>query len=669
MKIKWIFLTIWILSILAFVIGQFLAPQDYASLPNNPWENLFGTSFVLGVISFILMLIFIVVGKKNKEPNESSKRRGSFVKFLLFVWLFCLFGFGISVLVATNFFRSTGTGTILGSSLLYIILLVVFGGIGTVSFGLMALLIIINAFSENKILEYREPSNAIVSIIKISFILAFLPLWLIYKASNIEKLFGHIRKEGFKTSMLRPKSFKSFIKRFVSVIVVSLVFIPIWVGGYWLVGTITAERLGYVAEDVNIVGTGSMYPTWPKGTAGKDPKELAKEVISKAGFLPYPNGLVLKGKRIFGHVLERGDIIIWIDDATKDLTSQNGGEATGLIKRLIGLPGDKIELRDGIVYLNSEPQKEPYIAKPRSTYGEKFLKECQVITVPEGEVFAMGDNRKGSADSREIGFVPIKDVSRVLPLSKQKGTLDKNWHDASNDLIDSTKPKIDKVKFVELLNEKRKEKGVSILKHNLKLEKSAYLRGEAILKYNDFEQKSSYTMEKSMADAGYWNTYWWEMPIQGYYEADELIENFLDRNWSSGKETWFDKKFDDIGIAEVEGELNGCPTQVIVIHIAGYIPATYEKGVVDSWKTSLASLKGIQSGWQGLKNNSSFYEKNKGDIDRINEIISIRISNISIIVSKMEARQWFTSAEQKMIDSDQALYNEQEAIATRLNSK
>lgn len=603
------------------------------------------------------------------KKNKSSKRKGSFIKFLLFVWLFCLFGFGTSALVATNFFRSTGTGTILGSSWLYVILLVVFGGIGTLSFGLMVLMIIIKTFSENKVLEFTEPRNAFLNVIKIIFLLAFLPLYLIYRVLDIGEFIGRIKKGGFKISLLRPRNFKSSINHCVSFAAVSLVFIPIWVGGYWLVGTITAGRLGYLTEDVNIVGTGSMYPTWPKGTAGKDPKELAKEVISKAGFLPYPNGLGLKGKRIFGHVLGRGDIIIWIDDATKELTSQNGGEATGLIKRLIGLPGDKIELRDGIVYLNGEPQKEPYIAKPRSTYGEKFLKECQVVTVPEGEIFTMGDNRKGSADSREIGFVPIIDINRVLPLSKQKGTLDKNWHNASNDLIDSTKPKINKVKFVELLNEKRKEKGVDVLKYNLKLEKSAQLRGEAILKYNDFEQKSSYTMEKSMADAGYWNTYWWEMPIQGYYEADELIENFLDRNWSSGKETWFDKKFDDIGIAEVEGELNGCPTQIIVIHIAGYIPATYEKGVVDSWKTSLSSLKGIQPGWQGLKNNASFYEKNRGDIDRINEIISVRISNISIIVSKMEASQWFTSAEQKMIDNDQALYNEQEAIATRLNSR
>ena len=172
-----------------------------------------------------------------------------------------------------------------------------------------------------------------------------------------------------------------------------------------------------------------------------------------------------------------------------------------------------------------------------------------------------------------------------------------------------------------------------------------------------------------MADAGYWNTYWWEVSVQGYYEAEELIEDYLERDWTDAKETWFDKKFDDIGIAEVEGTLNGCPTQVIVIHVAGYIPPNYTQGDIDSWKTSLSRLKEIQPSWADLRNNSSFYQSSKRDVDRINAIISIRISNISAIVSKMESNRWLTASEQRMVDQDKSLFDEQEAIATRLNSQ
>ena len=92
----------------------------------------------------------------------------------------------------------------------------------------------------------------------------------------------------------------------------------------------------------------------------------------------------------------------------------------------------------------------------------KILKECQVVTVPKDEIFAMGDNRKGSADSREIGFAPIKDIDYVLPLSKQKGVLDKNWRDTSKDLDASSKVRLDKTRYVELLNEKEKIPGQTI---------------------------------------------------------------------------------------------------------------------------------------------------------------------------------------------------------------
>ena len=119
----------------------------------------------------------------------------------------------------------------------------------------------------------------------------------------------------------------------------------------------------------------------------------------------------------------------------------------------------------------------------------------------------------------------------------------------------------------------------------------------------------------------------------------------------------------------MRGILNSCPTQVIVIHVAGYVPPNYKKEDVESWKTSLSRLREIQPSWASLKDNTNFYQKNKGDVDRINEIIAIRISNISAIAAKMEANQWLTAAEQKMIDQDKPLYDEQEVIATRLNSQ
>lgn len=552
--------------------------------------------------------------------------------------------FLINLGFATNSFKGVIQDTSFGNSQLFMIMMFSSFGVGVIAF-LIAVTTFSYKYSQREL--KTETRNIPMTFIKFLLTVAFLPLILIF---NILKLKKSIVVKIFRT------------------LLVSVLLLPFWVGGYAVVGLVAGSYLGYVSDDINIVGTGSMYPTWPMGTKGKEPKELAKEIMTTAGFLPYPNGIEIKGKRYFGHTLQRGDIITWSNDKTKELTSQNGGEPAGLLKRIIGLSGDTIELRNGIVYLNGEPQKEQYTAKPRSTFGEKFLKECQVVTVPEGEIFAMGDNRKGSSDSREIGFAPIKDINRVLPMSKQINKLDKNWRDTANDLDESVKPKIDRERFVELLNNIRREKGAPELKYQTKLEKSAELRGEAILKYDDFDQKK-YTMERSMSDAGYWNTFWWEVPIQGYYEADELIENYLERDWTDAKETWFDKRFDDIGVAEVEGSLNGCPTQIIVIQVAGYVPPNYKQSDIDSWKPSLDGLKGIQSGWADLKNNASFYSQNKSDVDRINDIISIRITRISSIISTMEANKWLSSEQNKWIKEDQGLYNEAQSIAEKLNNK
>mgnify|MGYP002650882336 CR=1 FL=1 len=88
------------------------------------------------------------------------------------------------------------------------------------------------------------------------------------------------------------------------------------------------------------------------------------------------------------------------------------------IKRVIGVPGDEVKIRDGITYINDVAIEEPYIyAKSFNDYGP--------VVVPEGRVFVMGDNRNNSTDSRDtrVGCVDERDIMgaavlRVLPFGK-----------------------------------------------------------------------------------------------------------------------------------------------------------------------------------------------------------------------------------------------------------
>lgn len=88
------------------------------------------------------------------------------------------------------------------------------------------------------------------------------------------------------------------------------------------------------------------------------------------------------------------------------------------IKRVIGLPGDHIEYKDDVLYINGEPFDEPYLNEYKQKVNDGPLTDSFTLQetpvgsdlVPEGHLFVMGDNRKYSKDSRHIGAIPMEEV-------------------------------------------------------------------------------------------------------------------------------------------------------------------------------------------------------------------------------------------------------------------
>jgi signal peptidase I len=106
--------------------------------------------------------------------------------------------------------------------------------------------------------------------------------------------------------------------------------------------------------------------------------------------------LVEKVTYRFSHAPQRGDIIVI------DLDPENTADDL-LIKRVIGLPGDVIEIRGGEVYIDNEWLQEPWMTNMGGgNYGPK--------TIPPLYVFVMGDNRGASNDSRSFGPVPVDNI-------------------------------------------------------------------------------------------------------------------------------------------------------------------------------------------------------------------------------------------------------------------
>jgi len=98
----------------------------------------------------------------------------------------------------------------------------------------------------------------------------------------------------------------------------------------------------------------------------------------------------------FDH-LSAGDIIVFHPPPSAHATED-------FIKRIVGLPGDTLEIRNHITYVNGQQLYEPYVSdKSKNDFGP--------IVVPKDSVFVMGDNRNNSDDSRVWGFLPIQNIT------------------------------------------------------------------------------------------------------------------------------------------------------------------------------------------------------------------------------------------------------------------
>lgn len=190
--------------------------------------------------------------------------------------------------------------------------------------------------------------------------------------------------------------------------------------GEWIIAFIIAYliyvTINFFLGTVSGVKQISMYPT---------AKEGEKVIIQRP--------------TLFKKELERGMIITF--DAPLDIAEKTpdniaifpkyegikkfaydflGINKKSYIKRIIGLPGDRVQVaEDGTVILNGNPYEEPYLNPDKRSLPGKYMD----VVVPDGCVFAMGDNRGYSGDSREFGCIPEEKIngyviSRIWPLNK-----------------------------------------------------------------------------------------------------------------------------------------------------------------------------------------------------------------------------------------------------------
>ena len=148
------------------------------------------------------------------------------------------------------------------------------------------------------------------------------------------------------------------------------------------------------------------------------------EVLGNSMHPTYKNGEYLMANKLtyrFGEP-KRGDVIIFKYSDTQDF-----------IKRIIGIPGDTIMVKDGKVYVNGQQLDESnYLEDTVYTSGGDYLAEGQTITIQDNEYFVLGDNRPHSSDSRTFGPISgnqIKGKAWIvyLPISEFRIVTHENY--------------------------------------------------------------------------------------------------------------------------------------------------------------------------------------------------------------------------------------------------
>jgi signal peptidase I len=251
---------------------------------------------------------------------------------------------------------------------------------------------------------------------------------------------------------------------------------------------------------------------------------------------------------------KRGDIISY---------SIKSKPNKSIYARVIGVPNDIIELKNGFVYLNNKLLQEAYTLKPRSTwvYESSVLgKNCQKITIPKDKFFVLTDVREGGiTGSMWNGLVDLKDIRgiRIFSSNYSRDTSD------DKDLID--KSNLDIKDYIKVINEKRNENNLTELVSDTDSNKVAnYLLEDMIERkyYSYQEDKTNKALDSAFTQFNIKSSSVITFADRGFYDPQGLLDLYL--NEPAHKESLLDNKYFSVGLASKVININNCPDQVNV---------------------------------------------------------------------------------------------------------
>lgn len=374
--------------------------------------------------------------------------------------------------------------------------------------------------------------------------------------------------------------------------------------------------------------------------------KITKVPVRGTSMLPtIQDGSEIELKSHLKYGLSRGDIVSFTNEETRGLH---------YLKRIVGLPGESISIKNGTVFINGKALQEDYTLNQLPTYGNTALIDCGEYTIPEGQYMVLGDNRTVSSDSRVLGFISEDDINGVI----KTGLVD-NFVDEQKQLK-ITKVNIKSDVFLKKINEVRVKNNHSNLVTHATLNQLAQKRTEQIKdKFEDWKN-DSVPADKMLEDNGYRFNKVHEFVTFGYLDEQSIVDQILDSIAESDE--FLSDQYTEVGIGVTEKVNNACVFPVISVILSWPAVPTYDKAVLDSWQREISinntSLSNLQT-WVGQHGIDQAKLKNLINVIAEMQQIATRIYN------KEKNREWLTQKDYQ----DIRYYDEQIKVVEKLDQE
>ena len=391
-------------------------------------------------------------------------------------------------------------------------------------------------------------------------------------------------------------------KKAVYILAILILFVSTWIGAFRSAATYVSALLFDTGiadkiSEVHVVGT-SMLPTIEDGST-----------------------VSLNSPQKYG--LARGDIVSFMNDETGDYH---------YIKRIVGLSGEKVSIKNGRVYINGKALDEKYTLNNLPTFGNTYITECEEYTVPKDSFAVFGDNRTVSQDSRVVGFVNRDDIDGVIKTKTEPVFL------TTDKEIVIDKKTVDPQKFVDLINRKRKDDKMASLVTHEALNDLAEKRSVEI-KNNFADWKKNQKPIENLLDAqGYKFNQVHEFNTFGYLDANDVVEQIMDSY--KDKDEFMSSQYTEAGVGVSTVTWGTCTYPVVTVILSWPSVPTFDASVIKSWAGEITATNKILSDLQSWA--GSPYK----DQEKLRNAISIIAEENQIatrIHAKMVGREWLSN--------------------------